>query len=391
MGVSAEQWLAALGAAAVAAFHCRRHPDGIVMVSRTPEFVGVMQTLSGVLDEPTLLSQLNARWPTVSGSAPFEVVDDTLTWRCVLQSTDGADDDHLAILVLPHEHRMPNNAFSTIVENLPDIVTRYTSGFRCLYANPALGEATGVPAEARFGRTLAEMVAPAELAADFEAAYRRVVDTGAPVEFEFDYTGPAGLCHYLGRATPEFDHSGQVSAILAVIRDVSEVRRLQHQLEHLARTDPLTSLLNRRSFTDRLDVELGRVRAGQAGLSLLMLDLDHFKQINDRFGHVAGDRVLEAVGRILTAETRPHDVAARLGGDEFCIALIDTCADEARAAADRIRRQISTIEGEDGTPIGVSVSVGVAVADDKDITALDLLARVDALMYQSKHGGHRER
>ncbi len=389
MGVSAEQWLSALGTAAVAAFHCRREADGIVIVSRTSEFVGVMQILAGRLDERTMLSQLNAQWPSVSDGAAFEVVADDSTWRCALQSADGADDDYLAILRLPDELGMANNAFSTIVENLPDIVTRYTSGYRCLYANPALGAATGVPAEARFGRTLAEMVAPAELAADFEASYRRVVDTGAPVELEFDYTGPAGLCHYLGRATPEFDHNGQVGAILAVIRDVSEVRRLQHQLEHLARTDPLTSLLNRRSFTDRLDVELGRLRTGQAGFSLLMLDLDHFKHINDRFGHVAGDRVLEAVGRILTAETRPHDVAARLGGDEFCIALIDTCADEARATADRIRRQINSIEGEDGTPIGVSVSVGVAVAGDKDITALDLLARVDALMYQSKLGGRR--
>ncbi|QEN15668.1 GGDEF domain-containing protein [Mycolicibacterium sp. ELW1] len=388
MGVSADQWLSTLGAAGLAAFHCRRDADGIVIVSRTPEFVGTMQTLSGTLDERTLLSQLTARWPTVPGSEPFEVAADASTWRCVLQPTDGADDDYLAILRLSDTLRPPNNAFSTIVENLPDIVTRYTREYRCLYANPALGAATGVPAEARFGRTLAEMVAPAELAAEFEAWYSRVVDTGAPVELEFAYTGPAGLCHYLGRATPEFDHSGEVSAIMAVIRDVSEVRRLQHQLEHLARTDPLTSLLNRRSFTDRLDVELARVRTGQAGFSLLMLDLDHFKDINDRFGHVAGDRVLEAVGRILLAETRPHDVVARLGGDEFCIALIDTCAEDARAAADRIRRQISGIEGQDGTPIGVSVSIGVAVADD-DVTALDLLSQVDALMYQSKLGGRR--
>ncbi|MBI3690931.1 MAG: PAS domain-containing protein, partial [Mycolicibacterium aromaticivorans] len=193
MGVFADQWLSALGAAAVPAFHCRRDTDGIVIVSRTSEFVGVMQTLSGTLDERTLLSQLTARWPTVPNSEPFEVAADASTWRCVLQRTDGADDDYLAILRLPDTLRPANNAFSTIVENLPDIVTRYTRDYRCLYANPALGAATGVPAEARFGRTLADMVAPAELASEFEAWYRRVVDTGVPVELEFAYIGPAGL------------------------------------------------------------------------------------------------------------------------------------------------------------------------------------------------------
>lgn len=247
---------------------------------------------------------------------------------------------------------------------------------------------TGVPPDSRVGKTHVDTGAPTDLAVAFQRAYQQVFDTGEPVELEFDYLGTTGLCHYLGRATPEFDHEGRVDSVLSVVRDISEIRRLQYQLEQLARTDPLTALLNRRSFTARLDLELDLVQRGQAGFTLLLLDLNNFKDINDRFGHVAGDRVLETVGRVLTEETRPQDVAARLGGDEFCVALIDTDAGNAHVVAQRIGRRVSAICDEDGRPLGVSVSVGVAEADEQDKTAEDLLSRVDVLMYQVKTGGH---
>ncbi|BBY57378.1 hypothetical protein MSAR_05140 [Mycolicibacterium sarraceniae] len=347
-----------------------------------------MQSITGQLDEQSLLARLDDQWPSAVGNAAFTIAaQQEPFWQCMIRVVDAEQGDYLAILRLPDELQASHDAFVTIIENLPDVVTRYSREFRCIYANPALGVATGIPAETRFGKTYAETGAPVALDAEFEAAFQRVVDTGEPIEIAFDYAGPSGVRHYLGRATPEFDHEGRVTSILSVVRDISEVRRLQHQLEQLARTDPLTALLNRRSFTARLGLELDLVQRGQAGLTLLLLDLDNFKDINDRFGHVAGDRVLETVGQVLTEETRPQDVAARLGGDEFCVALINTDADSARDVAQRISRRIRGICGQDGRPLGISASVGVAQAEEQDKTAEDLLSRVDVLLYQVKSSG----
>ncbi|AQT81330.1 hypothetical protein B1R94_21870 [Mycolicibacterium litorale] len=385
---SADQWLATLTAAGVPAFLCRRTTTGIEIVSRTPEYMGVMQTLAGRLDERAVLGRLQAQWPSADDGVSVVSASGDPAWQCVLQSVADQPDDQLAILRLPE--RDPNDAFFTIVENLPDVVTRFDREFRCLYANPPMAALTGIPTEARLGRTQHEVGTSSALATAFQAAYQQVFDTGQPVELEFDYLGTTGLRHYLGRATPEFDLEGQVQTVLSVVRDISEVKRLQLQLEQLARTDPLTSLLNRRSYTARLGIELDRVQRGQGGFSLLMLDLNNFKYINDRFGHLAGDRVLETVGRILTEEIRAQDVAARLGGDEFSVALIDTDATGAAEVARRIGQRVSTITDESGQPLGVSVSVGVAAADQQDGSALDLLARVDMLMYQVKFGGENE-
>ncbi|MCV7178396.1 sensor domain-containing diguanylate cyclase [Mycolicibacterium sphagni] len=388
MGVSAAQWLSTLAAAGVPAFHCRRATGELSIVSRTPEFMAAMQSVSGQLDERSLLARLDEQWPSSDGADSFAIAAaHEPAWHCMIRAVDAEQGEYLVILRLPEELQAPSDAFFTIVENLPDVVTRFDREFRCRYANPPMAKLTGIPTETRLGKTHVEVGISTDLATAFQAAYQRVFDTGKPVEIEFDYLAATGLRHYLGRATPEFDNEGRAQTVLSVVRDISDVRRLQHQLEQLARTDPLTSLLNRRSFTSRLGLELDRVRRSQGGFSLLLLDLDNFKDINDRFGHVAGDRVLETVGRILIEETRPQDVAARLGGDEFCVALIDTDAASAHAVAQRIGRRVSDITDE-GRPLGISVSVGIAAAEEQDLTAQHLLARVDALMYQVKSGGN---
>ena len=285
MEVSAGQWLSTLAAAGLPAFHCRRANGDLSIVSRTPEFMAVMQAVSGRFDERSLLARLDDQWPSAVGAVPFTIAAaGEPAWQCTIHAVDAEPGDHLAILRLS-ELASPTDAYFRIVENLPDVVIRYDDALRCLYSNPALAQYTGIPTQARVGKTIPELGDDA-LTGDLEAGYRRVLDTGRPVEVEFHYAGPSGLHHYLGRATPEFDLEGRVQTILSVVRNITEVRRLQHQLEQLARTDPLTSLLNRRSFTARLDTELERVRQGQGGFSLLMLDLDNFKQSNDRYGHV---------------------------------------------------------------------------------------------------------
>lgn len=119
-------------------------------------------------------------------------------------------------------------------------------------------------------------------------------------------------------------------------------------------------------------------------MSLLLLDVNDFKSINDRFGHIAGDNVLMAIGDALRHEAGPDDVVARLGGDEFCVALVDADAANASAAADRIRQRINGLGAGDRCPCEIGVSIGLITAGEHDHTVSDLMTRVDLQMYREK-------
>jgi diguanylate cyclase (GGDEF)-like protein len=169
------------------------------------------------------------------------------------------------------------------------------------------------------------------------------------------------------------------------------------QLAELARTDPLTGLLNRRGFDDNLDREWRRCRRAGKPISLLMLDADHFKQYNDRFGHQAGDGVLRALAEcVLTRIRRPGDIAARYGGEEFSVVLPDTDSQAALRIAETIRASVESMgipHGMPGAVVTVSIGmshalpgaapVGGAPAGSPD----ELLAVADAALYESKAMG----
>ncbi len=180
--------------------------------------------------------------------------------------------------------------------------------------------------------------------------------------------------------------------------------RLYEQIEDQATKDGLTGLANHRHFYDRLAEELERARRSGTPLTLLMLDIDDFKKVNDAHGHPAGDEVLRVMGRLMREELRKGgDVAARYGGEEFCVILSDTAAGRRRdgapggvteeggaAIAERLRRRIAAHEfalAPDGAPVHITVSIGVAswpdAADDLD----ELVARTDAALYTAKRAG----
>ena len=169
----------------------------------------------------------------------------------------------------------------------------------------------------------------------------------------------------------------------------SESRRLAGQLRSLADTDSLTGLSNRRSFEAELERHVAEVaRYGPAG-ALLVLDLDHFKQVNDDLGHRAGDELITAVADLLRHRLRDTDVICRLGGDEFAVILARASQTEARHVADalveavRLHVSLST----DHQDRGITVSVGVAMFDTPGVSARDMLVRADLAMYQAKQAG----
>lgn len=154
-----------------------------------------------------------------------------------------------------------------------------------------------------------------------------------------------------------------------------------------ASRDALTGLANRRAANERLELEAARFARSGAPLSVLMLDLDRFKAVNDRWGHAAGDEVLRALAAALRAELRACDLGARFGGEEFLVLLTDTQLDDAMRAAERIRRRIAALEIDAGEAL-LRVTVSIGVAQLREGEAVDAaIARADAALYRAKAEG----
>lgn len=162
-----------------------------------------------------------------------------------------------------------------------------------------------------------------------------------------------------------------------------ELLALNCRLEHMATTDALTGLANRRVFEQALDHQLAVLNRHQTPVSLVLIDVDHFKQINDTHGHPAGDKVLQAVASTLAANIREIDTAARVGGEEFAIIMPDTRQASAAAVGDRLLQRVAAL---DDTPAQVTISIGVAEAmAGEDIS--DVFGRADDALYEAKSGG----
>jgi two-component system cell cycle response regulator len=199
--------------------------------------------------------------------------------------------------------------------------------------------------------------------------------------------------------TPKFDAADVEFASTVVKSGVAAIQRAHaiestradnHRLEALAQTDPLTQLVNRRALTVRLVTEMERVRRYNAPLALLLLDLDHFKLVNDTYGHLAGDDVLFGVATLLQRAVRTVDTVARYGGEEFVIVLPETGKQGALAFAERVREKLAShrfsIAGRD--EIHITGSIGVATYPAQGLESVeDLFRAADAALYRAKGSG----
>ena len=171
-------------------------------------------------------------------------------------------------------------------------------------------------------------------------------------------------------------------------REVAERRQLEQRLRHMAATDALTGALSRAQFLALGQREVERVRQQGLGLALLMIDIDHFKLINDHHGHPAGDAALCHLVSDLRTGIRQIDLLGRLGGEEFAIVLPAIGRAPAAAVAERLRAHVADNELTHGAQqIGMTVSIGMAMLGDGDAGLEQLLVRTDALLYAAKHAG----
>jgi diguanylate cyclase (GGDEF)-like protein len=198
------------------------------------------------------------------------------------------------------------------------------------------------------------------------------------------YLGTASLVGFFGQYHRERSAWDQFRGRVELEREHERNEELRRSLERLSREDPLTGLANRRCWDATIEREVERARRQDGELAVMLIDLDHLKEVNDRFGHATGDRVLRSVGEVLVGRVRATDLAARLGGDEFAVLCPDTGAERAGLLAEELRFRLGELRAlEDALP-EVTVSIGVAPLEDDDVGPSDLMQRVDDRLYRAK-------
>lgn len=199
---------------------------------------------------------------------------------------------------------------------------------------------------------------------------------------------------------PWFDETtGAIIGSVGTLRDISERisadNKVKEELRRIANIDPLTGIANRRVFFEKIEEETKRIKRNRSEFSVLIVDLDHFKKINDTYGHDVGDYVLTEITRVIQLSLREVDVAARLGGEEFGILLPETNAQGAHMVAERVRSAIAKhtfmADSKQNRPLGCTVSIGVAgMRFDDEIDATRLYKMADTRLYIAKNAGRNQ-
>ena len=206
------------------------------------------------------------------------------------------------------------------------------------------------------------------------------------------------LQHCIDQAQFEMSDFYQVLAQQRAQEHLAEMEAMNRQLEEISVRDALTGLYNRRYFADRLEQEFHRGQRHQRPVSLIMADIDHFKRINDTYGHPVGDEVLRGVSRLLLEQIRTIDIAGRYGGEEFALVLPETPLEDAHQVAERLRERVAATvlhrierEGLASEPLQCTLSLGVASYAGTGYAApADFLRAADDALYAAKHAGRNQ-
>lgn len=283
--------------------------------------------------------------------------------------------------------REQQELLGTVLNNLDAHIFMKDGERRYTFVNRKLANGLGLPLEEIVGRSEDELLpgGQPERLADIE---RTILERGEPHVGEVSFTAPDGSELHFWNVTVRAEAPGGGPSLIGVSTDVTELFRLKERLRVEASSDALTGLANRRSFWERAEAEFARCRRHGAALSLIAIDLDHFKEVNDRFGHPTGDRVLRAFASCCNAQLRAEDLCARMGGEEFSVLLPETTLAGARAVAERIRDRTSRLRFE--APMeGLSItgSFGVVALGDDDTCFEHFFVRADRALYVAKDAG----
>jgi diguanylate cyclase (GGDEF)-like protein/PAS domain S-box-containing protein len=253
------------------------------------------------------------------------------------------------------------------------------------YVNSKVAELFGDSAENIIGKKDTDILS-VEVAEHFHLSDKKVFETNKKQVIEESSEDESGeLRHYISTKIP-YQVEGGAPALIGFSTDVTELYALKEEFKKQANTDSLTELYNRRYFIEHAEREFYRAKRHLRIVSLISIDIDHFKNINDGYGHPAGDKVLISVAKCLLPCIRQEDILARIGGEEFSILLPETTLQSAKVVAERIRLNQSnlSLEGEWNGKITLTVSIGVTCIRFEDDTFDDFFTRADKALYQAK-------
>ncbi len=272
----------------------------------------------------------------------------------------------------------------SVTEAIPAIVAVVGADGRYRFVNSSFERWYRVERDHVIGRTMPEVLSPA----DYEVCKPWVSRAlaGDVVNFERTFTGRSSFQHMALSYIPLRLGDGTVDGFVGVAQDITPHKQEELRLLGLTQRDALTGLLNRAGFEEYLERQI--TQGGRASIALLYIDLDHFKPVNDQYGHPVGDQVLQMFAHRLMKLVRPTDAVARLGGDEFAVVLSGVRESaNAHLVADKIVDAAHTLFGVGALQLQIGASVGVAFGIDPGTSWRDLVARADVLLYQAKAAG----
>jgi diguanylate cyclase (GGDEF)-like protein/PAS domain S-box-containing protein len=277
-------------------------------------------------------------------------------------------------------------AFQEVVEHSPDNIARYDRDGRRVYANAAMMAALGGDPARILGRTPLEAPVGPHGALIMQTL-REVIARGEAREVDVRWQEGGEVCHRV-RMIPQFDRTGHVTHVLGIGKDITEFDRYRRKVHHQFLHDFLTGLPNRASLAGRLAQTIADARLLASQCAVMMLDLDHFKNVNDILGHNTGNGLLCAAARRLQECVGAQDTVARLGGDEFALLLPGVRgADDVAALADRVLRRLAEPFVVEGRELFVTASIGIALCPADGTHPDTLLKFADSAMYHAKKSG----
>jgi diguanylate cyclase (GGDEF)-like protein/PAS domain S-box-containing protein len=358
-----------------------QHIRTIVPDARSQELAGVLDRIrSGAPIEPIETVRKRKDGSLLEVSISYSPLTDA---NGIVVATAAIHRDISSAKRAAEALRASEERYRRIVETAYEGIWLIDAQNMTTFVNPRMAEMLGYSLNEIVGRSVLDFL-DADARATFAANQPdRLKGNSRQREVRFTRKDGGDLWTLLS-IRPSIDPAGHYEGSLAMVMDITERHRAQKALEYQALHDALTGLPNRVQLAQRLGQALESARAAHEHVAVLILDLDHFKEVNETFGHQAGDRLLEQVGPRLRSEIRDEDMVARLGGDEFAVLLTKTDPTAATLAAARLLEALERPFEVQGQHLDVAVSIGIAISPDDGDDPDTLLRRADIALFVAK-------
>lgn len=287
--------------------------------------------------------------------------------------------------------RQQDNNFQFMIENSPDLIIKVDLDGYYTYVNPAFCALYGTSAENLIGRHYSEDVVEDDRSM-VDEFFSKLFVPPYTVSFIHRENTVHGVRRLEWRGKGLTNPRGELVEFVGIARDVTERLDLIDKLERQAYLDDLTGLANRRFLMQQAHLELERAKRYGYALSFFMLDIDHFKAVNDQYGHPAGDIVLKQLSQLMKDILREHDLIARIGGEEFAVMLPEADLDTAIVIGERLRQAVQDFDFKISVSqtISVSISIGIASTAESGHDFEKLMQKSDERLYQAKSLGRNQ-